>query len=55
MLSRMLHATTMNRDGDPARLDGDVEFGAFDDGRSTGDDARPDGASVAADGEAGWR
>ena len=55
MLSRMLHATTMNRDGDPARLDRDVEFGAFDGGRPTGDDARPDGASTAADGEAGWR
>ncbi len=32
MLNHMLHATTMNRDGDPARLDSDVEWEAFDAG-----------------------
>ncbi|WP_254832679.1 anaerobic glycerol-3-phosphate dehydrogenase subunit GlpA [Haloglomus salinum] len=32
MLNHMLHATTMNRDGDPARLDDDIDFGAFDGG-----------------------
>lgn len=32
MLTHMLHATTMNRDGDPAMLDDDVDFDAFDAG-----------------------
>ncbi|QIB76433.1 anaerobic glycerol-3-phosphate dehydrogenase subunit A [Halogeometricum borinquense] len=32
MLKHMLHATTMNRDGDPAASDSDVDFGAFDAG-----------------------
>ncbi|ELY28475.1 glycerol-3-phosphate dehydrogenase [Halogeometricum borinquense DSM 11551] len=32
MLKHMLHATTMNRDGDPAASDADVDFGAFDAG-----------------------
>jgi len=32
MLTHMLHATTMNRDRGPARLDADVDFGAFDGG-----------------------
>jgi glycerol-3-phosphate dehydrogenase len=32
MLNHLLHATTMNRDGDPARLSGEVEFDAFDSG-----------------------
>jgi len=40
MLNHMLHATTMNRDGDPARLDEDVDFGAFD----AGPDPAPGGA-----------
>ena len=55
MLSRMLHATTMNRDGDPASLDEDVAFGAFDDGEPTVDDAGATGESTAADGGTGWR
>jgi glycerol-3-phosphate dehydrogenase len=32
MLNHLLHATTMNRDGDPARLSKEVDFDAFDDG-----------------------
>ena len=32
MLNHMLHATTMNRDGDPATTDAEVDFGAFDPG-----------------------
>jgi glycerol-3-phosphate dehydrogenase len=32
MLKHLLHATTMNRDGDPARREGTVDFAAFDDG-----------------------
>ena len=55
MLSRMLHATTMNRDGDPARLDEDVAFGAFDDGEPTVDDPGRVGESTAADGGTEWR
>ena len=34
MLNRMLHATTMNRDGDLASIDADVDFGAFDAGET---------------------
>jgi glycerol-3-phosphate dehydrogenase len=55
MLSRMLHATTMNRDGDPTRLDGAVEFGAFDDGEPTVDDPATSGGPTAADGGTEWR
>jgi glycerol-3-phosphate dehydrogenase len=36
MLNHMLHATTMNRDGDPANLDEEVDFGAFDAGAESG-------------------
>ncbi len=46
MLNHMLHATTMNRDGDLATTDAEVDFGAFDagpsapsDGVGSGDDA----------------
>ncbi len=39
MLNHMLHATTMNRDRDPARPGESVDFGAFDDG--PGEDAPP--------------
>ena len=47
MLNYALHATTQNRDNDPA--DGDpVEFAAFDSGGPTV--GRPDGHDVAADG-----
>ncbi|MDS0298851.1 anaerobic glycerol-3-phosphate dehydrogenase subunit GlpA [Halogeometricum sp. S1BR25-6] len=52
MLKHMLHATTMNRDGDPAASDSAVDFAAFDVGASpsaaaggtTGDD--PDRAAT---------
>ena len=40
MLTYALHATTMNRDGDPAARDGDVDFGAFDGGPSPDPAAR---------------
>jgi glycerol-3-phosphate dehydrogenase len=33
MLNQMLHATTMNRDGDPARREERLDFDAFDAGR----------------------
>jgi len=36
MLNHMLHATTMNRDGDPANADGEVDFDAFDAGAEAG-------------------
>ncbi len=54
MLNRMLHATTMNRDGDPARLDESVDFDAFDGGSGEEDPARP-GESAATDGGSAWR
>jgi glycerol-3-phosphate dehydrogenase len=54
VLNRMLHATTMNRDGDPARLDEGVDFDAFDAGSpEDAPGAADDGA--AADGGDGWR
>jgi glycerol-3-phosphate dehydrogenase len=34
MLSYALHATTMNRDGDPAKREEPLDFAAFDDGRA---------------------
>jgi glycerol-3-phosphate dehydrogenase len=37
MLKYALHATTMNADADPARLDGPVNYGAFDDGTGATD------------------
>jgi hypothetical protein len=52
MLSRMLHATTMNRDGDPTRLSADIDFDAFDDGV---DDPGASDPSTATDGGAPWR
>jgi glycerol-3-phosphate dehydrogenase len=52
MLNHMLHATTMNRDGDPARLDGDVAFGEFDDGTGT-PASEAAGESTVADGGPG--
>jgi glycerol-3-phosphate dehydrogenase len=56
MLNHMLHATTMNRDGDPARLDDSVDFGAFDDGESAGERGTDTGsASTATDGGPEWR
>ena len=46
MLKHMLHATTMNRDGDPAASEADVDFGAFD----TGTDPAAAGGTAATDG-----
>ena len=55
MLNHLLHATTMNRDGDPAGLDASVDFAAFDAGPDTADDptggdAGADSGTAAADG-----
>jgi glycerol-3-phosphate dehydrogenase len=55
MLNRMLHATTMNRDADPAILEDSVDFGAFDDGDRSRDGSGPPGESAATDGGTGWR
>jgi glycerol-3-phosphate dehydrogenase len=49
MLTYALHATTMNRDGDPAARDGDVDFAAFDAG---GDSGPATGAGEPEDGAA---
>ena len=49
MLNHMLHATTMNRDGDPANLDGEVDFGAFD----AGDESGSVGSDAGEGGDAG--
>ncbi|WP_436924464.1 anaerobic glycerol-3-phosphate dehydrogenase subunit GlpA [Halosimplex amylolyticum] len=51
MLNYALHATTQNRDRDPADREEPVDFGAFDDGRGAveGVDAAPD-SGVATDG-----
>jgi glycerol-3-phosphate dehydrogenase len=63
-LSRTLHATTFNRDGDPARAGGEaVDFGAFDAGPGPADrsaDEEASGDRAAADGgrereRDGWR
>ena len=43
MLKHLLHATTMNRDGDPAKTDDPVDFTAFD--------AGPDGGAATGDGQ----
>ena len=54
MLNHLLHATTMNRDGDPAGLDEDVAFDAFDAGPAAGDESAAGGGEsqgpAAADG-----
>jgi glycerol-3-phosphate dehydrogenase len=50
MLNLMLHATTMNRDGDPARLDEEVAFGEFDAGAPRTGDADERATSTATDG-----
>ncbi|MBB6645464.1 anaerobic glycerol-3-phosphate dehydrogenase subunit GlpA [Halobellus ruber] len=49
MLKHLLHATTMNRDADPAASDEPVDFGAFDAGPgtvSTADDGRESGVTT---------
>jgi glycerol-3-phosphate dehydrogenase len=51
MLKHLLHATTMNRDGDPARTGADVDFGAFDGGPAVDGDA-PTGRAAADGGTA---
>jgi glycerol-3-phosphate dehydrogenase len=43
MLNYALHATTMNRDRDPASQDGAVAFEAFDAGPAATDGAGPAG------------
>jgi glycerol-3-phosphate dehydrogenase len=48
----MLHAKTMNRDGDPARGDAEVDFAAFDAGSGTSEDGRASGDGRATDDEA---
>jgi glycerol-3-phosphate dehydrogenase len=48
----MLHAKTMNRDGDPARGDAEVDFAAFDAGPGTSEDGRASGDGRATDDEA---
>ena len=55
MLNHLLHATTMNRDGDPAGLDAGVDFAAFDAGADAAGDAPgagdgSDAGTAAADG-----
>ncbi|SFR41253.1 anaerobic glycerol-3-phosphate dehydrogenase subunit GlpA [Halogeometricum limi] len=55
MLKHLLHATTMNRDGDPAASDEGVDFAAFDTGASAavgaaGDAAGDDTDRAATDG-----
>jgi glycerol-3-phosphate dehydrogenase len=51
MLKHMLHATTMNRDADPATTDEPVDFEAFDAGpdASAGSDVPTGGAGTADD------
>ncbi|WP_336025366.1 anaerobic glycerol-3-phosphate dehydrogenase subunit GlpA [Halobellus salinisoli] len=57
MLKHHLHATTMNRDGDPAATEGTVDFDAFDAGRAEGPadastgDRREDAARGVVDGD----
>ncbi|GAB6877945.1 anaerobic glycerol-3-phosphate dehydrogenase subunit GlpA [Halorubrum gandharaense] len=56
MLNHLLHGTTMNRDGDPAELDDDVDFSAFDAGPPAEDaegGSTPDRAAT--DGGDSWR
>jgi len=55
MLNHMLHATTMNRDADPARLDGDVDYGVFDRGTDTATEEESVDESAIADGGDQWR
>jgi glycerol-3-phosphate dehydrogenase len=46
MLKHLLHATTMNRDGDPVRTDTEVDFGAFDGGPAVGEDSPAERAAA---------
>ncbi|MFW5963566.1 MAG: anaerobic glycerol-3-phosphate dehydrogenase subunit GlpA [Natronomonas sp.] len=55
MLNHMLHATTMNRDGDPAALEADVNFGAFDAGDDSAERATDRGEPATTDGGDRWR
>jgi len=52
MLNYALHATTLNADSDPARLDQEVDFGAFDGGHPTDtvEGAEAGDSAVATDG-----
>ncbi|MFB6094658.1 MAG: anaerobic glycerol-3-phosphate dehydrogenase subunit GlpA [Halanaeroarchaeum sp.] len=53
MLTYALHATTMNRDGDPASREGAVPFGAFDDGPGEDGDGTATADRTATDGGPG--
>jgi glycerol-3-phosphate dehydrogenase len=53
MLKHLLHATTMNRDGDPAQSDEAVDFAAFDDGSESPSTGGVGAGQAATDG--GWR
>ncbi|MFC5136363.1 MULTISPECIES: anaerobic glycerol-3-phosphate dehydrogenase subunit GlpA [Haloferacaceae] len=53
MLNHLLHATTMNRDGDPATTDADVDFGAFDAGVDPDAEGSGTGGSGSDDSPAG--
>ncbi|WP_281193388.1 anaerobic glycerol-3-phosphate dehydrogenase subunit GlpA [Halorubrum sp. F4] len=53
MLNHLLHATTMNRDGDPATTNADVDFGAFDAGIDSGSEGSGTGDSGSDDSHAG--
>lgn len=71
MLNHLLHATTMNRDGDPGQLDEEVPFDAFDTGPDDGsrsatesavadggfvhDDARQSASNTGSNEADGWR
>jgi len=46
MLKHLLHATTMNRDGDPVRTGTEVDFGAFDGGPAVGEDSTAERAAA---------
>jgi glycerol-3-phosphate dehydrogenase len=46
MLKHLLHATTMNRDGDPVRTGTEVDFGAFDGGPAVGEDSTTERAAA---------
>jgi glycerol-3-phosphate dehydrogenase len=50
MLNYALHATTMNRDRDPARTGQSVDFSAFDGGPTGPSEAGADTSAAATDG-----
>jgi glycerol-3-phosphate dehydrogenase len=54
-LNDMLHGTTMNRDGDPTRLEDDVDFAEFDEGPDGPEAGEDPATSRATDGGTRWR